>query len=40
MFLVFIGFWGMALISGAALIVHPKLGTAVCASSGPTATVS
>jgi hypothetical protein len=28
MLLVFIGFWGMALISGAALIVHPKLGTA------------
>ncbi len=38
MILVFISFWGMGLICGAALIVHPKLGSAVRASSGPTPT--
>jgi hypothetical protein len=38
MLLVFIAFWGMALTFGAGLIVHPKLGSAVRASSGATPT--
>jgi hypothetical protein len=38
MLLVFVVFWGMALLFGSGLIVHPKLGTAVRASSGPTPT--